>query len=462
MTLEGFKPVSIDNFNVDAGAIHDLGKVTLVPGGLTETVEVKAEVTPVQVSTGTRQFSVTADQLQNIQMKGRDIYGLLAVVPGVQDSNLSRDFTSWTSANNININGAPVTANNMMIDGIAQRDEYGTNAFVNPNIDAVAEVQVVANGYTAENGRSNGGLVNFVTKQQPASRHRLRNARREDWNENDYVRIRQGQPNPSIASISPATPSVARGHPGVLDSRTSTRKVFFFGPQVTSDDRPTVTATANYLTELERRGASRRRGLRQQVRTTARSADPGLHDGPRISWQPPPERINPIGQKMLNMLLQPNGYVPPGANQQYNANFISNETPEHNRIDYVFRGDVALSEKWRFNGRVLADQENNIRVNEFGPGIGKANNTVPAWQLSGMVTTVLSLTLRQRDEHRLCHQPLQPARLPERLRLPAGLRTSGCLSAASRLRHLLRLQRAATERLVLRLDRRQAARPVSA
>ena len=54
VTLEGFRPVSIDNFNVDAGAIRDLGKVTLVPGGLTETVEVKAEVTPVQVSTGTR------------------------------------------------------------------------------------------------------------------------------------------------------------------------------------------------------------------------------------------------------------------------------------------------------------------------------------------------------------------------------------------------------------------------
>ena len=52
-------------------------------------------------------------------MKGRDIYGLLAVVPGVQDSNLSRDFTSWTSANGITINGAPVTSNNIMIDGIA-------------------------------------------------------------------------------------------------------------------------------------------------------------------------------------------------------------------------------------------------------------------------------------------------------------------------------------------------------
>jgi hypothetical protein len=399
VTLEGFRPVSIDNFNVDAGAIRDLGKVTLVPGGLTETVEVKAEVTPVQVSTGTRQFSVTADQLQNIQMKGRDIYGLLAVVPGVQDSNLSRDFTSWTSANNININGAPVTANNMMIDGIAQRDEYGTNAFVNPNIDAVAEVQVVANGYTAENGRSNGGLVNFVTKSGSSQ---LRgtgwyNARREDWNENDYVRIRQGQPKPlyrvNIAGYSVGGPVVI---PGVLDSRTATRKVFFFGSQeFTNDDRPTVTATANYPTELERRGDF------SQTRLTTAGANYGTIQ-PILDYTTgrafpgniiPPERISPIGQKMLNMLLQPNGYVPPGANQQYNANFISNETPEHNRIDYVFRGDVALSENWRFNGRVLADQENNIRVNEFGPGVGKANNTVPAWQLSGMVTTVISPTL---------------------------------------------------------------------
>ena len=30
-------------------------------------------------------------------MKGRDIYGLLTVVPGVQDTTLSRDFSTWTS-----------------------------------------------------------------------------------------------------------------------------------------------------------------------------------------------------------------------------------------------------------------------------------------------------------------------------------------------------------------------------
>jgi hypothetical protein len=256
--LTGFRSVAIDDFVVDAGAIRDLGNLTLTPGGVEETVEVRAEVTPVQVSTSARQASVTAEQLQNIQMKGRDIYGLLAVIAGVQDANFSRDFTSWTSANNITINGAPVTSNNIMIDGIAQRDEYGTNAFVNPNIDAIAEVQVVATGYTAENGRSNGGLVNYVTMSGTSFfwGSAWYNAKRDSWIDNDYLRKRQGQAKPlyrvNIGGFSFGGPVVI---PRLLDSRTSKRKVFFFGSQeFTRDARPSVTATANYPTDLERMG----------------------------------------------------------------------------------------------------------------------------------------------------------------------------------------------------------------
>jgi len=350
------------------------------------------------VSSSARQGLVTGDQLTNIQMKGRDIYGLLAVIPGVQDSNLSRDFTSWTSANNITINGAPVTSNSIMIDGIAQRDEYGTNAFVNPNIDAVGEVQVVASGYTAENGRSNGGLVNIVTK---AGTSHVRGsgwytAKRDSWVDNDYLRKRQGQAKPlyrvNIGGFSIGGPVVI---PKVIDSRSSSRKVFFFGSQeFTKDARPTQTATANYPTDLERRG-----DFSQTYLTTANNygaVQPIIDYKTGLPFPGniiPADRINPIGAAMLNLLLKPNGYVPPGANQQFNANFISNETPEHNRIDYVYRVDVAWNNKWRMNYKMLADQENNIRVNDFGPGVGKSNNTVPAWQSSGTVTTVISPTL---------------------------------------------------------------------
>ena len=397
--LQGFKPISVENFTVDAGSIRDLGRLMLEVGSLTEAVQVTAEVTPVQVSSSARQATVTAEQLANIQMKGRDIYGLLAVVPGVQDSNLSRDFTSWTSANSITINGAPVTSNNIMIDGIAQRDEYGTNAFVNPNIDAISEVQVVATGYTAENGRSNGGLVNYVTKSGTSQFRGSAwyNAKRDSWQSNTYGNIRNRIAKPlyrvNIGGYSIGGPVVI---PGLIDSRTAARKIFFFGSQeFTSDDRASVTQTANYPTALERQGNF------SQTRLTTAGANYGTVQ-PIIDYltgQPfpgniiPQNRINATGQALLNLLQMPNDYTPPEANQQFNANFISTMTPQHNRVDHVYRVDVALSNTWRFNYRVLADQENNIRVHEYGPGIGRANNTVPAWQTSGTLTTVISPTL---------------------------------------------------------------------
>jgi hypothetical protein len=223
------------------------------------------------------------------------------------------------------------------------------------------------------------------------------NARRDSWNANDYFRERQGQPKPlyrvNIGGFSVGGPVVI---PRVLDSRTSQRKVFFFGSQeFTQDARPTQTATANYPTDLERRG--------DFSHTYATIAGPNYGTvQPIIDYrtgQPfpgniiPMDRINPIGAALLNLMLQPNGYVPPGAGHQYDANFINNDTPQHSRINYVYRADVVLNDRWRFNGKALADQENNIAVSAFGPGFGKANNTVPAWQVAGTLTTVISPTL---------------------------------------------------------------------
>src|SRR5688572_32122965 len=92
-------------------------------------------------------------------MKGRDLFGLLTVVPGVQDTNLNRDFSTWTSMGAITINGMPNRAKNVVVDGVSVVDELGTNAMVNPNIDAVGEVQLISHGVTAEHGGSNVGVI---------------------------------------------------------------------------------------------------------------------------------------------------------------------------------------------------------------------------------------------------------------------------------------------------------------
>jgi hypothetical protein len=397
--VQGFKPLTVEEFPLLAET-RDFGKLVLEAGGVQESVSVIAQVTPVQVATSSRQQGITSDQIENITMKGRDIYGFLATVPGVLDSNLNRDFTKWDSAGGITINGAPSTQNNVMIDGIPQRDETGPQTFVNLNIDAVGEVQVIASGFTAENGRSNAGLVNFVTKAGTTSFKGAGwyNAKRDKWNKNDYVRIRNHTAKPlyrvNIGGFALGGPVII---PKLLDSRTSQRKVFFFVSQEYTDDaRPSVSATANYPTALERVGNF------SETHLTSAGANYGKIQ-PILDYQNglqpfpnniiPADRINPVGSKLLNLMQMPNGYVPPGANTQYNANFIQDLTPLHNRVDYVFRGDAVLTQNLRFSGKLLADHEDNIVTSAFGPGFGRANNYVPGWLVGGSVTYVVNPTM---------------------------------------------------------------------
>ncbi len=112
-----------------------------------------------------RRSTLTQDDIAAIPTKGRDIFGMLGILPGVQDTNLNRDFTQWRSAISVTINGMPSQNKDVRVDGINIVDEGGCGtAYVNLNMDAVGEVQVIANGYTAENGRNNGGVISMVTK----------------------------------------------------------------------------------------------------------------------------------------------------------------------------------------------------------------------------------------------------------------------------------------------------------
>src|ERR687898_22199 len=194
VTLDGFQPLKVTDVPLAPAEVRSLERLQLKLGQLSESVTVTADTAVVQTATSTRMATVTAEQLTNIQMKGRDLFGLLTVVPGVQDTNLSRDFTTWTSMGGISINGMPNTSKNVVVDGVSVVDELGSNAMVNPNIDAVGEVQVISNGFTAENGRSNGGVVLITTK---SGTNQLRgsawyNVRRDNWNANEYFRIKQG------------------------------------------------------------------------------------------------------------------------------------------------------------------------------------------------------------------------------------------------------------------------------
>ena len=88
-----------------SGETRDLGRLVLEVGTLAEAVTVTAEVTPVNTSTSSLQRSITGDQLTMIQVKGRDIFGMMKILPGVSDTTFSRDYAAWQSGRGLSING---------------------------------------------------------------------------------------------------------------------------------------------------------------------------------------------------------------------------------------------------------------------------------------------------------------------------------------------------------------------
>ena len=190
--VEGFKQLATA-VTLLTGETRDLGRLTLEVGVLSETIMVTAAATPVQVSSSALQKNLTGDLLTSVQVKGRDIFGMMKILPGVTDAKVSRDFAQWDSGRYLNINGGLSLNKNTTIDGVPSGEEGGAGTtHITPNIDSVAEVNVITNGYTAENGRMASGQIIMTTK---SGTNQLRGSAwyhgRRDWmNQNDFFRIK--------------------------------------------------------------------------------------------------------------------------------------------------------------------------------------------------------------------------------------------------------------------------------
>jgi hypothetical protein len=396
--LSGFKPVTIADINLLSLENRDLGKVSLALGTIQENVTVIAESTPVQFSDTSRMQTITLEDLTNIQVKGRDMYAMLNLLPGVQDTNLNRDFATWTSASAITINGAPTINKDLRVDGLNIVDEGGcSTGFVNLNMDAIGQIQVLTNGYTAENGRNNGGVISVVTKSGTSQLKGSGwyNGRRDRFNSNDYFRDVNNLQKPlyriNISGYSVGGPVVI---PGLIDSRDkggTSRKLFFFASQEYTDDaRPTTTSRANMPTALERMGDF------SQTRITNGTIQPIIDPLTGLQFPGnviPANRISPLGQRMLNLLPTANGVLNTQPGQEWTSNSAYDLTPLHSRTNHVFRVDEVWSDRTRWSARLIKDRDDNWSWNRLTPGTGFVNQNTPGILVSGGVTQVLKPTV---------------------------------------------------------------------
>jgi len=169
----GFKLGLVTGIKVEVSS-ERRADVTLQPGQLAQTVEVRGEELPQVESTSNTLGGIVESRIvTSLPVNGRDYQKLIFLAPGVTGSP-DQITDSPGSFGIFSVNGARGRANNFLLDGTDMNDgyrndpaineagTYGTPATILP-VEAIAELRVASN-FEAEYGRSAGGVVNVVTK----------------------------------------------------------------------------------------------------------------------------------------------------------------------------------------------------------------------------------------------------------------------------------------------------------
>jgi hypothetical protein len=158
-TLSGFAPTTKTIARVYLG---QEGTVDFtLRAAVSEAITVTAEAPLVDVSKTTTGVNVTARQFESLPT-ARTFQSLTTMAPGVQQTIPHTRNAQLGNSPNVGASSAP--ENNYIIDGLSTTDvRYGTSG-TNLTMNFVEEVQVMTGGYSAEYGRSTGGVFNVITK----------------------------------------------------------------------------------------------------------------------------------------------------------------------------------------------------------------------------------------------------------------------------------------------------------
>lgn len=131
-------------------------------GATTQSVTVEGQAAAVDTESDRMSELVTARQVANLPLNGRNIFQLIQLAPGAVNTTSvitepgNRGFTTV-------VNGARVNMNGYQIDGISDKGLSG-GSNTQPAVDSVQEFRVDTEGLSAEYGSVVGAITQIATK----------------------------------------------------------------------------------------------------------------------------------------------------------------------------------------------------------------------------------------------------------------------------------------------------------
>jgi len=179
----GFKKLTLENVLVEAEQVRGLN-LTLEAGESSQSITVTAQSASLQTENGNISGSFSAERIRRLPQLNRDPYELIRLAPGVFGdggrsgigNSVQLPNTTGPGGSNssvfqtevqvpISANGQRVSSNNFQLDGVSVNSlNWGGAAVITPNQEAVKEMRITANAYSAEYGRNSGAQIEVITQ----------------------------------------------------------------------------------------------------------------------------------------------------------------------------------------------------------------------------------------------------------------------------------------------------------
>ncbi|PYT34871.1 MAG: hypothetical protein DMG58_03685 [Acidobacteria bacterium] len=340
-------------------------------GDLSQSVEVAAAAPLLQTTTGAENFIVGENRIATLPLDGRNFVPLVALAPGValppgstaQPSLLPR------------INGSRPRTNEYIYDGISVlQPEPGQVAYF-PIIDAIQEFRVDINSYSAEYGRSNGGVIQVSSKSGSNDFH----GTLFEFFRNEQLNAR------NLFALPGPTPPFKRNQYGlVFGGPIQQNKAFFFVDWQGTRLRIGNTKTSTVPTGIQRAGIFST--AIYDPATTYRDAQGNFTRDPFPNNTIPIGRFDSAAVALVGRYPLPNVFVNGKAAAANNYRRLAVDTDDQNQFDT--RLDRYFGARHRVFGRYtylrddarpgtpLPDGSGNITAGVIGSTLTRADSVV--------------------------------------------------------------------------------------
>jgi len=175
--------------------------ISLKPGGVSEKVEISAQVTNVETTNAATGQSLGTETVRELPLATQNYQQLLTLSSGAQ-SELNAAAQLGRGSVKLFVNGQREDNNNFLIEGISATDYNVAQATYVPlpNPDVIQEFKVQTSLYDASQGRNGGGNVNAILKSGTRELHGdvYEYFRNDVLNANEYFLNKEGQARPSV------------------------------------------------------------------------------------------------------------------------------------------------------------------------------------------------------------------------------------------------------------------------